>query len=282
MPRAPVLSSAAAPWQGVLLEQHAGGEVEVHDVAPQHHVVLVQLARTAEIELKNGAERFHTVRVRPGQVCLFPALTPVSARTRDTGEFIAVTLDPKFVQCAAHSLLNGEGFELAPHRPINDAVLRALCLALKAEVEAGCPGGSCYGESLATSLAVHLVRHYATRPSAAREPRGGLAHYQLRRVLDYMQAHLTEDMPLRALAEAAGLSPFHFARLFKQSTGLAPHQYLIQRRVERAKGLLLTSDAAIADIAVRVGFCDQSHFAAHFKRLYGITPKAFLRQVKPR
>ncbi|HKQ40341.1 MAG TPA: helix-turn-helix transcriptional regulator, partial [Verrucomicrobiae bacterium] len=83
-----------------------------------------------------------------------------------------------------------------------------------------------------------------------------------------------------SLAGAAGLSPFHFARLFKRSTGLSPHQYVLRCRVERARGLLMRSKASIAEVAVEVGFCDQSHLAAHFKRVYGVSPKAFLQQVR--
>jgi AraC family transcriptional regulator len=84
---------------------------------------------------------------------------------------------------------------------------------------------------------------------------------------------------LRSLAETAGLSPYHFARQFKQSTGLAPRQYVIHRRVERAKSMLVHSNRSISDVAVEVGFCDQSHFAAHFRRVYGLSPKAFLQQI---
>jgi AraC family transcriptional regulator len=98
-------------------------------------------------------------------------------------------------------------------------------------------------------------------------------------VIEFMNDRASEDISLHAIAAVAELSPFHFARLFKKSTGVSPHQYLIQCRLERAKRFLLQSSASIADVALRSGFCDQSHFTAHFKRAFGFTPKAFLRQT---
>jgi AraC family transcriptional regulator len=280
--REPVLSSARAPWEGLLLEQHAGGPIENLDVAPTGHVVSVLLARPCVVEMRNGSGPFHTVRRQLGQINIFPATAPFSARTQDTGELLAVSLEPKFLLCAAHELVNPDRLELVPQFAIEEPLLRGLLLALKTEAESGSPGGRVYAESLAVALAVHLVRHYSAEKPSVRTTPGGLARHQLRRAIEYVCDHLAEDISLKALAAAVGLSPFHFARLFKQSTGLAPHQYVIRCRIERAKGLLVGSPAPIADIALQVGFCDQSHFASHFKRIYGVSPKGFLRKVATR
>ena len=94
-----------------------------------------------------------------------------------------------------------------------------------------------------------------------------------------MHDRLAENLALSQVAAEAGLSVFHFARLFKQTTGLAPHQYLIQCRVERAKQMILASSTATAVIAQQVGFCDQSHLTVHFRRIYGVTPKQFRAQM---
>lgn len=282
MARAPTLSSASAPWHGVLLELHPAQAAENLDIAPAQHVVSVLLSRTTVMEMRHGASPFRTVHRQPGQINFFPALAPFSARTANTGEILAVALEPKFLLCAAHELINPDRLELVSQFSVDDPLLRGICLALKAEAEAGSPGGRVYAESLAGALAVHLVRHYSAQRPQPRAREGGLARHQLRRAIEFLHDHLGEDVSLGALAGAAGLSPYHFARLFKQSTGLAPHQYLVRCRVERARGLLLGSTASMADIALQVGFCDQSHFAAHFKRIFGITPKAFLQRAAVR
>ena len=123
---------------------------------------------------------------------------------------------------------------------------------------------------------VHLLRRY-TGTTILERPTEGLPQYKLRQVLDYIHAHLEQDLSVEAIATLLKMSPYYFSRLFKQSTGLSPYQYIIQGRVERAKQLL-HQGLAIADIAYSVGFTSQSHLNRHFKRLVGVTPKAFLRK----
>ncbi len=277
---APVVSSNKSPWKGILLEEYAATAVENLDVATTRHVLVVQLDQPATIEFKQNGNPFSTLQIRPGQVVILPAMSPFSVRTRDTGSFVAVGLDPQFLQLAAHELIDPDRMELTMRVAIDEPLLTQIGLSLKREAEAGIPGGRCYGETLANALAVHLVSHFATRPVQIREAGKGLARFQLNRAIEFVHAHLAEDISLDSLAGAAGLSPFHFARLFKRSTGVSPHQYVLRSRVERARGLLMRSKASIAEVAVEVGFCDQSHLAAHFKRVYGVSPKAFLQQVR--
>lgn len=277
----PVLSSAAGPWKGVTLEQHApAGSLEVLDVVSPDHLVVVHLRPSKVLEWKDTG-RFRTVSFTTGEISLVPAMVPFSFRTQQGGDVLIVMLERTFLRCATYDLVAGPArVELKPTVPLRDPLVQSLSLALKAEAEAGCPGGRAYGESLAGALAAHLVRHYSEAPWSARHENGGLPRHQLRRVIDFIHAHLGEDVSLAALAAETGLSLFHFARKFKRSTGLAPHQYLLQCRVERAKELLLSGATSIADVAVQVGFCDQSHLTMHFKRVYGVTPRGFQQQAR--
>ncbi len=93
--------------------------------------------------------------------------------------------------------------------------------------------------------------------------------------IDYIQDNLTQDISLEAIANELGISRYYFCRLFKKSTGVSPHQYVIQCRIDRAKKLLSQKHKNIADVALQVGFTNQSHFSKHFKRIVGITPKKF-------
>ena len=280
MSTAPVLSSEKSPWNGVLLEAYSGAAVENLDVAHVRHMLIVRLGEPVSFEFKENGSAFRTVNMQPNQVSLLPAMTPFSVRVRNTGNFLALGFDPQFLQLAAHELIDPDRMELMLRIAMDEPFLREVGLALKREAEAGCPGGRCYGETLANALAVHLVAHFSTRPIKPRDVGRGLARYQLNRAVDFINAHLAEDISLESLANAAGLSPFHFARLFKRSTGVSPHQYVLRCRVERARGLLMRSKASIAEVALEVGFCDQSHLAAHFKRVYGVSPKSFLQQIR--
>jgi transcriptional regulator of acetoin/glycerol metabolism/AraC-like DNA-binding protein len=111
----------------------------------------------------------------------------------------------------------------------------------------------------------------ATPPQA----QGGLSPGAMRRIREYVEAHLGESVDLATLAAVAGLSIHHFARGFTQSTGLTPHHYLTQKRVERARDLLVHSALSLSEIAYAVGFSDQSHLARHFRQMLGITPGQF-------
>jgi len=106
-------------------------------------------------------------------------------------------------------------------------------------------------------------------------PSGGLPSYKLRRVMEFIEAHIDQPMPLERLAAAAAVSPFHFHRQFKRSTGMTPHQYIVQMRTERAKALLSGSDLPLAEVAAQSGFADQSHFTSTFRRTTSMTPRSY-------
>jgi AraC family transcriptional regulator len=145
--------------------------------------------------------------------------------------------------------------------------------AVDAELTADGVGGNLASESLANVLAVHLIRHIVTPGRAVHGRDGSLPQGRLRAVLEYIEEHLGAAPTLAEIAAVAGLNPYHFARQFKAATGLPPHQYVITRRVERAKHLLREgTDSSLAEVAARAGFYDQSQFSHHFKRVVGVTP----------
>jgi AraC family transcriptional regulator len=176
-----------------------------------------------------------------------------------------------------------EAFGLDPARlavPPLDALdlpqLRAAMMAVDAELTAGAAGGRLAAESLANVLAVHLIRHVLAPRRPERWQDGALPQRRLRAVVEYIEEHLDGAPTLEQLAAVVRLSPYHFARQFKAATGLPPHQYVIARRVERAKQLLQAGvDQSLAEVALFAGFSDQSAFCRHFKRLVGVTPGQF-------
>lgn len=123
-----------------------------------------------------------------------------------------------------------------------------------------------------TLLLTHLVQHYSNVQWQLPTITGGLAPVALRNVLEYIEAHLGEPLLLCDLAAQVSLSEYHFARMFRQSMGVAPHQFVMQRRMARAKALLLNSNRSLTDIALACGFNSASHFSNRFKAVKGITP----------
>lgn len=132
-------------------------------------------------------------------------------------------------------------------------------------------------ETLTLALSMHILRRTANATFKPSQAASGLAPHALRRVTDYMQAHLQEAVSLDTLASLAGLSTFHFCRMFKQSTGMPPHRYLLRLRIDRAEELLLHTGTPIGDIAFDVGFGSSSQFSHFFRKHAGSTPQEYRR-----
>ena len=159
-----------------------------------------------------------------------------------------------------------------------DPLLTQIGLAIWRELEQPTPAGKLYAQTAAQMLAVHLLQHYTCAPIHIKERSQGLTRQQVQRVTDFIQAHLGQDLTLEALAQQAGFSSFHFARLFRQTMGESPHQFVLRQRVERAQHLLKETDAPLAHIALESGFANQSHLTRIFKRYLGLTPRGYRQQ----
>jgi AraC family transcriptional regulator len=190
---------------------------------------------------------------------------------------VHVHLDPRLIsRVAAEAFdLDPDRVEMPAHAALTAPAIEAAIRTIDAELSSGAPGDRLLVESLGNVLAVHLIRHAMGSAPGGHQPRGGLPRRRLRVAIEYIEDHLDSEIALEDLAAAVHLSAYHFARLFKASTGLPPHQYVIARRIERAKQLLRGDDLSLAQVAARVGFWDQGHFTRHFKRLVGVTPGRF-------
>ena len=280
IPADPQLSSAVAPWRGILLERHTSTANELPDILVTHHVVGLQLTPGQPQFWKFDGQDWKEHRFPVGSVSIVPAGSRFAFRAAQTGDFVLLQIDPEFLQQAAHELIKGERVELTLQLGIEDDYLAECIRTLASEAEQQYLGGRAYGESVARAMATHIVRKYSHTGPLLRNRTGGLAPFQLRRVSDHIRKHLNETVSLEDMASAAGLSVFHFARMFKAATGITPKQYLMRCKLERARELLLTEDRTISEVALELGFCDQSHLSTHFKRLYGTTPKQFVREAR--
>jgi AraC family transcriptional regulator len=247
-----------------------------------HHRLFLFTRPPDELELRyDGVKR--NVPPPAGSISLMPAGTPAWARSSGCKDELHIFLERELVERVA-----AEVFGLDPARltvPPLDALdlpqLRAAMSAVGAELTAGGAGGRLAAESLANVLAVHLIRHVSGPRQPAPRRNGTLPRARLRAVVEYIEEHLDACPTLEQMAAIARISPNYFAWQFKRATGLPPHQYVIVRRVERAKLLLQTrSHFSLAEVAAHAGFCDQSQFSHHFKRLVGVTAGQFRTRVR--
>ena len=275
LPSGPLLSSQPGQWNGVHLSYYQHPAYEIPPIVSKQHLVLVHLEVSTQVEQLLGTQ-FQRHHLQVGSVIIIPAYTPHYANWDTENRYLILSLDPIAFLDTVQSATDRNTAELIPHFIAADPLVHGIGLSLKAELESGNLGGRLYADSLCTTLFAHLLRHYTARKTILPTQEGGLPLHQLRRVIEYVDAYLDQDLALVELAAIVSLSPNYFTRLFKQSTGFTPHQYVIQQRVERAKRLLLESKLAIADIALEVGFAHQSHLNRHFKRWVGVTPKAFI------
>ncbi len=214
-----------------------------------------------------------------GQVTLIPAGHRLEGWSDYPPQIrhVLLLLDPALISAEAQEDARLDKLELPYRVDLADGLIASRMRALQIEMDNPGLMGRLYADCLGSEIAVRIVRRHAT--NAAPPARGGLTHRRLRRVQDYIEANLSGEITLAGLAALAGVSTTHFCRAFHKSVGLASHQYVIRRRVERAKQLLAQSALPIAEIAVTVGFGDQSHLTSHFRRVVGTTPWRFRNQI---
>ncbi|WP_437817149.1 helix-turn-helix domain-containing protein [Sorangium sp. So ce1078] len=208
---------------------------------------------------------------RRGDVDLFPAGTTSTWEHREESAWVALGVPPALLTRAAREVEGSpEHAALEPRYQFRDAQIEHIAWALEAESRAGFPHGRLYTESLGMALALHLLGARAT-PAARRD---GLPRRTLDRVIEYVEAHLHESLSLDRLSGVAELSSSHFRAQFKRSTGLPVYEYVIQRRVARARALLARGELPAAQVALAAGFAHQSHMARCMRRVLGVTPRA--------
>jgi AraC family transcriptional regulator len=273
-----VATSDRLGWVGLEAARYrASPDWEYDAPALTHHRLVLVTRPPQELELRFDGVKRH-VPPPAGAIILVPAGTRGRVRWSGGFDWLHIYLEQELVARVA-----AEAFDLDPARltvPPLDCLdlphLRAAMGAVGAELTTGSAGGPLTTESLANVLAVHLIRHILAPGRPERRRDGVLPQGRLRAVVEYIEEQLNVSLTLEQMAAVARLSAYHFARQFKAATGLPPHQYVILRRVERAKRLLQAgTHLPLAEVALHAGFSDQSQFCQHFKRLVGVTPGQF-------
>jgi AraC family transcriptional regulator len=271
----PLLSSKSRSWNGIVVELHHFRGVDA--VVPVHeHIVGVHVAGSVNL-LQSRSGRTCVKHVHAGDITITPFGEP--KRFQHAGENIVIVLKlaPAFVQSVAGEeyALDPTRFEILENAGTPDPKLVALGKQLLAGLESEGSAGRMHAESLTTQLAIHLLRHYCTASASLKKPIPKLPPRKLQRAIEYIDANLREDISLAGVAEALAMSPWHFAHAFRQTTGLPPHRFVLDRRIELAKSLLRETDLPITEIADRIGCASHSHFSVLFRRRTGQTPRDY-------
>ena len=280
LPEPPLLASHPKNWPSIHAELHR---------QPPHHtpvhttsstILCVHTGDTIEEEWWfNG--KYYAKDVSYNQITLYPAYLERSIRWKAQKSFLLLCLQENFVE----EIVGGDsGFQmpcLVPQLGINDPFVRELGQLFRQQLERVDEEQPLYIESLSLALGVYLTQHYSESSFSIQVHAGGLSASQVQHVHDYIDSHLGDSIRLNDLAQLLGMSAFHFSRQFKEATRMAPYQYVMRTRLKRAKELLRSQPKLnISDIAFRCGFSNQSHFANHFRKAEGVTPKRYRQEFE--
>lgn len=267
-PQGSVLASSEAAWRGVVVEYQRLTPMEMPPHLVVGHRMVVHLGQDLQFEWHNQA-RWNRAWYPTGSFALQSDGDFHAPRWHQPFECMAIAWDPQFVS----GLVGNHQIEFEEIRGHNDTIVTQMALRMK-HLLAAESGGPLFREALTTAFSLHLLQEYSLERKQLRLLRGRLEGRSLKNVIEFAHDHISQPLTIENLAAQAHLSPFHFARQFKATLGLSPHQFLLKIRIEKAIQLLPTR-RSLTEIAFATGFYDQSHFVHAFKRVTGHTPKAF-------
>lgn len=273
-----ISQSTDVGWRSLYAAKFREAPLSASEPAIGHPSLIYHLARPTDVSRKLGGERAERSLIGPGRFCVTPG--DASAHWQHSGnpEILQLYLRKSVYERAAEEMF-GSSAALVPRFAIADPLLEQLAIAVLDALRDGADDDRLYIETIAQLIGVHLARAHSSRARAPQHSQAldGLSRARVRRLLDYIEQHLGEDLSLEALAAEVSLSPLYLVRAFRSAVGQSPHQYVVARRVEHARRLLTATTLPIAEISLATGFSSQSHLTNWFRRLVGVSPAAYRR-----
>jgi AraC family transcriptional regulator len=229
-------------------------------------------------EWQATAGRVDSREMDGNMVWVIPPGIPHSVHWNRRANLVHIYLDNGFFSSVMQDAIRDAASALTPSMLVRDPFLVELAKDLRCELETGA-ANELFTKSIATLTANHLVRRYSSKPGAEPVYRGGLGPARKKRVLQFIRENLGSHLSLEQMAEVAGVSPNYFIALFRQSTGMTPHRYVLRQRVKYAQELMANSSLPLIEVARQSGFQDQSQFTTTFRRACGVTPGKYKRQI---
>lgn len=267
---------ANATWNNLYFEVHEQPKFALDEHRQTTHVLAHILSPSSGERWFDGKRNCEQRNV--GDVAICPEGITHRCNWEATSRFMILAMEPELLKQMGQDWMNPDQIELIPRFSTGeDVLMHGILTRFREELEAGEIGNYLLIDSLKIALAIHLLQRYSTTKPKPAEANNGLSKAKLQQVKEYINEHLVQDLKLNEIAAIAQLSPYHFSRLFKESMGVTLHQYILQRRIEKAKYLLQYNQFSISEVATKTGFFDQSHLTRYFRQIVGVTPKQFLK-----
>lgn len=258
-------------WKGLTVEQKIFPASDSFTLHENKHVLLFNWSDPLGIGIQAEDGWTDCVCDKGALVCLSTAGNPSAMRWNQPFHALAIYLDPEFV----NEVLESKDFKFTPQFNLNDTFLLDVATKLSNVGSQDIFAEKVYAESLAVACIVHLAKTY---PGSKETyfPKGKLNPYQLKQVIDFAYSYMQFNIGLHELAGLVHLSPYHFGRLFKQTVGRSPYQFILQLKIECAMKMIKQNQGPISEIAYQLNFSDQSHFSNAFRKATGISPRQYL------
>jgi len=278
------LSPTRAPTRPLAIDRHAPamqvaylGAADLGRLRMRDSLDILIPTETANLfaTYRANPARDRTALVRAPLVSILPPALPHTLADRPGSNTLILSIAGDFFKESARAALGCEDVTFVEPHATADALIREVGNAVEREFRIRQPLSASYLESSAVLLAAHVARTYVAENNPKPTTTGGLPAHKMRCVCGFIADHLGETIHVDQLADAVHLSPFHFARMFKRSTGQSPHLYILMQRIKRAKELLASTDMPLVEVAAVVGFRTQGHFTGVFHRYTGFTPRMF-------
>ena len=277
--QATIVAQSATP-EGFLLQVRKDSQGLLNVPGLDLTLISIHLGMPSEMSCRRQDQWFRGTAVH-GDLDIIPAETPSLWQMHDENDTsILLGLPQEKLRSAANDLeLDSARLEVRSRFQIRDRELESIGGAIRRELELNFPSGRLCLDGLTTALASRLVTCHSSlaQPSSTQRDGLQLGGYRLKRVLSFIEENLDDKLSIARLGAVAGLASTHLKVSFRNATGLPVHQYVIQRRVERAKALLRSDHLSMAEVALQAGFSHQSHMARHMQRVMGVSPLAMKR-----
>ena len=272
-------SSAELDWPGIILEQGSSPHFYPDNVYTPYFYFALALEQDLHwnVAIEDGITELKT---SPGDIWINPPHTPFSHDISEPCYFVILAVEEKAFLDSCTLNLKGKQLQFLNNYNVHDETIKGIIDLFLIEARGGGRNGYSYQKNLLSLLSTHYIQSYSNYLDLqnARSSASKFDQQQVDKVDRYIDEHISSHISVEDLADLLHCSKFYFLREFKKLVGLTPYQYLMDKRLERAKTLLTTAQTNIASVGFALGFTDQAHFTRAFKKQFGVTPGQFQKQ----